>query len=129
MLEGTTMSIKRGTPDKQEWLREAEEAYQRVFGQRDRLGESRPSTFSQIEEEAVREGNKLARFFIEGKISSQLEASGCHEEAGHCPCCGKLAKRKREEPETREIHARPGVVSLERYEYYCVGCRRSFFSR
>lgn len=124
------MSSKKRTPDKEEWLKEAEEAYERVFGERDRLGESRqPTTFSEIEAEAVREGNQLARRLIEGKISSSLEASGCHGGECHCPFCGKPAKRMREDREAREVHARPGAVSFERYEYYCGRCRRSFFFR
>ncbi|MGH7426571.1 MAG: hypothetical protein ACREJP_10465 [Candidatus Methylomirabilales bacterium] len=123
------MSSKRGTPDKKEWLREAEAAYERVFGERDRLGQGRgPTTFSEIEAEAVREGNQLARWLLEGKISSQAEVSHCHAEECPCPFCGKPAKRRREDLETREVHARPGAVSFQRYEYYCVPCRRYFFS-
>jgi hypothetical protein len=127
--EGITMSSKR-TPDKEEWLRNAAQAYDRAFGERDRLGEGRqPMTFSEIEEEAVREGNRLARWLLEGMISSKVEASGAHGEECDCPSCGKPAKRKREGLETREVHARPGPVSFERYEYYCGRCRKSFFSR
>jgi hypothetical protein len=122
------MSSKRGTPNKEEWLREAEQAYERVFGNRNRLGESgRPTTFTEIEAEAVQEGNQLARWLLEGKISSEAETSNCHGEECPCPSCGKSAKRVREDLETREVHARPGAVSFERYEYYCVHCRRLFF--
>lgn len=122
------MSSKRA-PNKEEWLREAEEAYERVFGKRDKLGEGRRTmTFSEIEEEAVREGNELARRLLEGKISAESEASGCHGEECQCPFCGRLAKRKREEAESREVQARPGTVSFDRYEYYCMRCRRHFFS-
>lgn len=123
------MSSKRGTPDKEEWLRKAEEAYEKVFGERDRLGQGRGSaTFSEIEAEAVEEGNRLARWLIEGKISSEAEALDSHGEECPCPFCGKPAKRKREDLEDREVHARPGAVSFERYGYYCVPCRRLFFS-
>ena len=114
--------------DKDQWLREAEQAYERVFGQRDRLRETdRPLTFSEIEEEAVREGNRLARVLLESKISSETETSGCHGEENACPHCGKPAKRKREDLESRELHARPGAVLFGRYQYYCGSCRRSFF--
>jgi hypothetical protein len=115
-------------PEKEQWLREAEKAYEKVFGQRDRAKESgRPLTFSEIEAQAVREGNKLACWLLEGKISTETETSGCHGEQCPCPRCGKLAKRKHEHVDTRELHARPGAVSFGHYEYYCSSCRRSFF--
>lgn len=119
----------QGKRDKEEWLREAEGAYERIFGQRDKVGEGgRLATFSELEEEAVREGNQLARWLLEGKISSQAASSGCEGEHCNCPHCGRSAKRQREDSDPREIHTRPGSVSLKRYEYYCSSCRRSFFS-
>ena len=122
------MSFKKGKPDKEEWLREAERAYEAVFGQRDRTTQDhRPLTFSEIEEEAVQEGNRLARLLLEGKLSSEAAGSLYQEEECSCPRCGGAAKRKREDQETREIQARPGTVSFRRYEYYCRACRRSFF--
>ena len=118
----------QGKPDKEAWLKEAEEAYEKVFGPRDKAPEGgRPLTFSEIEEEAVREGNKLARWLLEGKISSESARSGSQGEPCTCPHCGQPAKCKREEPDTRELRARPGAVSFDRYEYYCCSCRRSFF--
>jgi hypothetical protein len=118
----------QGKPDKEQWLKEAEEAYEKVFGPRDKVPEGgRPLTFSEIEEEAVREGNKLARWLLEGKISRETDSSGCHAEQCTCPHCGKPAKRKREDLDTRELQTRPGAVSFERYEYHCCSCRRSFF--
>ena len=118
----------QGKPDKEQWLKEAEEAYEKVFGPRDKIAEvGRPLTFSEIEAEAVREGNKLACWLLEGKISSETARSDCHGEQCNCPHCGKPAKRKREEPDTRELQARPGSVSFGRYEFYCCSCRRSFF--
>lgn len=127
-VEGIAMPFKSSSPDKEEWLREAAQAYERFFGRRDRLGEGpQPTSFSEIEEEAVREGNQLARWLLESKISTHVGDSCCHEAECSCPFCGKPAKRKREEVKTREIHARPGVVSFKRCEYYCGHCRRSFF--
>lgn len=127
--KGSTMSRKRGAPNKEEWLREAEKAYEKVFGQRDKLGEGRrPMTFTEIESEAVQEGNKLARWLLEGKISTEAEAADCHAEECNCPVCKRPAKRRSEDLETRDVHARPGAVSFERYGYYCVPCRRLFFS-
>ena len=122
------MCKERCKPDKTEWIKEAEQAYERVFGERDRATEACGiATFSEIEDEVVRESNKLARWLLEGKISSESAHSGCGEENCPCPFCGKLAKRKREDLEGREIHARPGTVSFQRYEFYCGPCRRSFF--
>lgn len=122
------MCSQRGKLDKEEWLKEAERAYERVFGERDRIGEGRrPLTFSEIEDEAVREGNHLARRLLEGKISSAAAGSGHEDEECRCPRCGRKAKRKREEPADREVQARPGTVSFQRYRFYCSSCRRSFF--
>ena len=119
---------QRGKPDKEEWLREAERAYEEVFGHRDKEAVTdRPLTFSEIEEEAVREGNRLARLLLEGKISSETEQANCHGERSPCPHCRKPAKRKREDLEAREVQARPGVISFRRYQYYCPACRGSFF--
>ena len=126
--EGIAMSSKKRTSDKEEWLRQAEAAYEKVFGERDRLAQgSGPTTFSEIEAEAVSEANQLGRWLLERKIASEAEVSDCHGEQCPCPFCQKPAKRKREDLETREVRARPGTVSLKRYEYYCVRCRRSFF--
>jgi len=118
----------QGKPDKEQWLKEAQEAYEKVFGPGEKIPEGgRPLTFSEIEAEAVTEGNKLARWLLEGKISSQSARTDWHRERCNCPHCGKPAKRKREEPESRELQARPGPVSFRRYEYYCSSCRRCFF--
>ena len=126
--EGITVFGEKRKANKEDWLREAEEAYEKIFGQRDKIGERhRPLTFSEIEEAAVQEGNKLTRWLLEGKISTESEKSGCHGEPCPCPHCGRPAKQKREEPDTREVHARPGAVSFDRHEYYCCVCRRSFF--
>ena len=117
-----------GKLDQEAWIREAEKTYEKVFGQRDRIRKGgRPMTFSEIEEQAVQEGNKLARWLLDRKISAETEESGCHGESWPCPHCGKPAQRKREEPDTRELRARPGGVSVPRYEYVCRSCRRSFF--
>ncbi len=119
---------QKGKRDKEAWLREAEKAYEEVFGERDKIRKlGRPMTFSEIEEEAVREGNQLARWLLEGKVATETERAGCHGET--CPClrCGKPAKRRREEPDDRTLRARPGAVAFARYEYYCLPCRRSFF--
>jgi hypothetical protein len=122
------MCKERGKPDKEEWLKEAVQAYERVFGQRDRISKGGGcATFSEIEDEAVREGNQLARWLIEGKISSEAESSSCDTGECACPLCRKPAKRKGEDLGDREIHARPGAVSFKHYEWYCSSCRRSFF--
>ena len=112
---------QKGKPDKEAWLRETEKAYERVFGERDRIQNGgRPMTFSEIEEAAVREGNQLARQLLEGKVAAETERAGCHGETCPCPKCGKPAKRRREEPDDRALRARPGAVSFARYEYYCL---------
>ena len=74
-VEGNTRFGGKKKPDKEEWLKKAERAYEAVFGERDRITTPsghcrRKLTFSEIEEEAVREGNRLARWMLEEKISS-----------------------------------------------------------
>ena len=119
---------KPGKPDKEEWLREAELAYERVFGQRDKVvSRGRFPTFTELEEEAVEQGNQLARWLLEKKISSEAEISDCHREECNCPRCGRPCKRTSEELKTRDLRSRAGSTSLKRYEYYCVSCRKSFF--
>jgi len=80
-------------PDKKAWMREAERTYEEVFGERDRIrNDGRLMTFSEIEEEAVREGNQLARWLLEGKVATQTERAGCHGET--CPCPEVRATRQ-----------------------------------
>jgi hypothetical protein len=62
-MEGIYMFGQGRKPDKKAWIREAERTYEEVFGERDRIrNDGRLMTFSEIEEEAVREGNQLARW-------------------------------------------------------------------
>lgn len=115
-------------PDQEAWLREAKRAYEAVFGERDRIQKcGRLMTFSEIEEEAVREGNQLARWLLEGKVAAESDRAGCQGATSPCPRCGQPAKRRREEPESRSLRSRPGSVGFSRYEYYCAPCRRPFF--
>lgn len=118
----------QGQPDKETWLREAEKAYEKVFGQRDRMPKpGRPKTFTELEEEAVQAGNQLARWILEAEITAETEGTGCDGENWPCPHCGKPAQRMRGEGERRELRSRPGGVSVRRCEYYCGSCRKSFF--
>ena len=94
--------------DKDAWFEEAKRAYE------------------ELEAQAVEAGDRLARFLIENTIAVQSTESAPSEEC-ECPHCGKPARRKDDEPEGREIRAKPGVVGLERQGYYCASCRRIFF--
>ena len=80
----------QGKPDKEAWLKEAEEAYEKVFGPRDKAPEGgRPLTFSEIEEEAVREGNKLAVYLSALRTTGEVQAGGAgHQGASSTARCG-----------------------------------------
>ncbi len=48
------------------WLEEARRSFERAFAKKDSEG---PMTFSQIEELAVQEGQRVARFLLEKKLA------------------------------------------------------------
>lgn len=109
--------------DQEDWLREAKLSYERAFGKKDLES---LETFNQIEEFAVQEGNRLARWILQKKLESKCAD---HPESGEalCPLCRKPAPPKEGVPEPREIIARPGAVGIERQAHYCRHCRKSFF--
>ena len=115
------MTFKKA--DDEGWLEEARRSFERAFAKKDSEG---PMTFSQIEELAVQEGQRVARFLLEKKLESEAAKHSQAEEAS-CPTCGKPAERKQEDRERREIIARPGAVGIERRAYYCTRCRKTFF--
>ncbi|MCI0409849.1 MAG: hypothetical protein L0191_15005 [Acidobacteria bacterium] len=112
--------------DKDAWFEEAKRAYEEFCAKRAQQGKAL-GTFSELEAQAVEAGDRLARFLIENRIAVQSTESPAAEEC-ECPHCGRPARRKDEEPEGREIRAKPGAVGLERQGYYCVPCRKVFFS-
>ena len=75
------MSSDEVRPSKEEWLEEAEKAYERAFGERDRK-HGRPSTFVELEEAACEEGDRLTRWLLEKKIGCESES--CNSGAQPC---------------------------------------------
>jgi len=116
----------QGSLDKEAWFEEAKRAYEGFFGERVRRGPGL-GTFDELEEQAAEAGDRLTRFLIENSISAESIDSAPPQECD-CPRCGKPAKRKGEAPDTRELQARSGAIAFERQAYYCVPCRRIFFS-
>ncbi len=115
----------QGSLDKEAWFEETKRAYEEFLNKRARRGPGL-GTFNELEAQAVEAGDHLARFLIENSVSAQRPASDPQQDCD-CPRCGKPAKRKGEEPETRELQAKPGSVAFDRQAYFCVPCRKVFF--
>jgi hypothetical protein len=115
----------QGSLDKETWFEEAKRAYEEFCRKRAQSGQGL-GTFSELEQQSVEAGDRLARFLIASAISNESTESD-HREECDCPRCGKPAKRRDETAETRELHARPGAVAFGRQAYYCVRCRKVFF--
>ena len=120
------MCQEKRKPAKEEWLEEAERAYNEMFGPGGRRNK-KPATFTELEDQACEVGERLTRWLLEKKISKEAGESSCEEEECPCPRCGKAAKRKEEGQEVRELRARPGPVAFDRQGYYCPSCRKVFF--
>ena len=75
--------------NEEDWLEEARRAFQQTFGKKDSEG---PMTFSQMEDVAVQEGNRLARWLLEKKLGSDC----AHQlESGEAPCPSPIRERRR----------------------------------
>jgi len=119
------MCAEREKPQKQQWLEEAERAYEEFFARKSKSGK-RLGTFRELEGWAVVAGDRLGRWLLERKISS--ESTEAEREKEHdCPYCGKPARPREEGPERREVYAKPGSVCFEREGFYCPSCRKVFF--
>lgn len=118
------MCSDRSQPSKEEWLEEAARAYERAFGDRDRK-RVRPPTFSELEEEACEEGDRLSRWLLERKLAG--EAAVGQPGAQPCPHCGKLCEPRSDDAEPRQVESRRGTVSISRHSFECSSCRRVFF--
>ena len=76
--------------------------------------------FAAVEELAVELGDLLARQVMEQQAPSLPATTICR-----CPKCervGRLKKTRRKSVQTRR-----GSITVPESEYYCAGCRRSFF--
>lgn len=74
-----------------------------------------------VEEWAVRVGDQLARQVMTKQVTPErATAAECE-----CPRCHQMARWKGERK--RRIETRRGVIHVSEPEYYCPGCRRSFF--
>ena len=97
-----------------EFVRELEEE----FGE---LPESDEPLITRIENWAVEIGDAVMARAMEGKLASR--SSGSSPEC--CPTCGRPGRRKGNR--RRLLQTRRGKVPVDEIEYYCCGCRKSFF--
>ena len=112
-------------PDKEDWMKEAEEAYERFLG--DDSSWENPRTFDEIERHAVEVGDRLTSWLLEKGLGRPSAEPTSGTEAP-CPRCGRACQPKDEGPEVREVETTRGEVPLTRRGYYCRPCRRVFFS-
>ena len=97
-----------------EFVRELEEE----FGE---LAESDEPLITRIEDWAVEIGDAVMARAMERKLASR--SSGSSPEC--CPTCGRAGRRKGNR--RRLLQTRRGEVPVDEVEYYCCGCRKSFF--
>ena len=85
------------------------------------LPESDEPLITQIEDWAIGIGDAVTTTAMEHKLESQAlpDSQEC------CPTCGRPGHRKGNRG--RLLQARRGEVRLKESEYYCSGCRKSFF--
>jgi len=121
MVEGHTPP----KPDKESWLREAEEAFKRFLGNDEEW--KKPRTFDELEREAVEAGDRLTTRLLQEGLARQTAEALTGGDAP-CPVCSRACQPKDEEPAERDLATTRGDVSVARLRYYCKGCRRVFFS-
>lgn len=97
-----------------EFVRELEEE----FGQ---LPESDEPLITRIEDWAIEIGDVVTARAMERNLESRPSSSG--QEC--CPTCGRPGRRKGNR--RRLLQTRRGTVRMKEVEYYCSGCRKSFF--
>lgn len=97
-----------------EFVRELEEE----FGQ---LPESDEPLITRIEDWAIEIGDVVTARVMERNLESRSSSSG--QEC--CPTCGRPGRRKGNRQ--RLLQTRRGKVRMKEVEYYCSGCRKSFF--
>ena len=116
---------KTPKPDKEAWLKQAEEAYERFLGNDDKWKE--PRTFDELERKAVEVGDRLTSWLLEKGLGRRGAEATTGVQAA-CPRCGQACEPKDEGPVVRDLETTRGDVSLTRRGYYCGQCRRVFFS-
>src|SRR3970040_1588291 len=104
----------------QEFLGVARDSFGKMFGQD---GQNGLVTFREREERACELGDDVATGFLRRHLRE--ESTAAH--VACCPHCGKPACPRGEEPERREVIAKPGTVDFDRLARYCPSCRRVFF--
>ena len=106
------------TGDLERRISELAEELCREFGQvEEREGEC---LMTQVEDFAAEIGDAVAARLMERELASRDSESD-----RICPCCRKAGylKRRRE----RSVQTKRGTIELAEPEYYCGGCRKSFF--
>lgn len=99
-------------------ISELAEELSREFGQvEERDGEC---LMTRVEDFAAEIGDAVAARLMERELSSRESESD-----RNCPCCQKPGHLKRRRK--RSVQTKRGTIELVEPEYYCGGCRKSFF--
>jgi len=85
------------------------------------LPESDEPLITRIEDRAIEIGDAVMAKMLERGLPARPSAD--RQEC--CPSCGRSGHRKGNRG--RLLQTRRGTVRLEEPEYYCSGCRKSFF--
>ena len=112
------MAQGREEEQKAEFLRQAEEAYDRMMKE----DQEQMITFEQMEDRALEVGGKLERWLMEQRLAFAARRKG--GETGCCPRCHKPVTLS--PPEERQVTGRVGEVKLARARGYCPSCRKAF---
>ena len=101
--------------------RRIDEFVRELAGEFGELPESDEPLITQIEDRAIEIGDAVMAKMVERGLRPRpsTDSQEC------CPTCGRIGHRKGNRG--RLLQTRRGKVRFEEPEYYCSGCRKSFF--
>jgi hypothetical protein len=112
---------------RQQWLQQAESVFDLMFDpdQQDQL-----VTFNQREHRACTLTRELAVWLLEQHVAGDPAVALPDSPPPACPRCGRPASRRTPPGDplpSRQVTCAPGVVTLQRQQWYCPKCRVAFF--
>lgn len=119
------MATTRIEEKRAEFHRQAEQAFQRMFGAD---GQNGLVTFAEREERACEVGDELSRWLMAEHLA--LDPAGGSSVEAVCPLCGGPARYEsaaQAAGELREFQTRRGKVEYRRVAARCPRCRKIFF--
>jgi hypothetical protein len=113
---------------RERWLLRAGRAFERMFAE---ANQDQLVTFTEREDMACLLSKELAAFLLEEHAAVDSEVRPPERRPPCCPQCqqpGKRGTQTDEQLPERELTTRAGDIKLRREKWYCVKCRRVFFS-